>query len=435
MRKEQQTSGLQRQKHKRQSKRQNAANRAAPVSDPSPVQSELLSASQARQVLGVSARAFRNHITQHKITPAAKTPGGHWRFRRQDLETFQAPAQASPVLRLKREKVGELNLALQEKRATMALRELTGEERRRAEQEKEERRTRAEQARRVQRDAAAEVARREQEQEQARAAARVEQDRQDWAAEWIRHMLRGLPRAIPPTLKLEVIDALRDRLPELYETSAGNAEDVVWFELRTLVEKMLRPWLLQTQRLKAANEAINELSVFARGSFGEVGEWESRAREDALAAIDALPETATREQMATAARSAGRHVNREFEAAEEEARQAQEKTRRDLAAEAARREREREQARAADRDAQEAQRASARLEADVKKHLDRVFSYLSELQADPNGWDFEGKLYEYATQISEDIKADLREDLPLDFLAGRRRVQELVDKWLESHCS
>jgi len=31
--------------------------------------------------------------------------------------------------------------------------------------------------------------------------------------------------------------------------------------------------------------------------------------------------------------------------------------------------------------------------------------------------------------------ADLREDLPLEFLAGRRRVEELVYEWLASHCS
>jgi len=73
--------------------------------------------------------------------------------------------------------------------------------------------------------------------------------------------------------------------------------------------------------------------------------------------------------------------------------------------------------------------------AKVKKHLDRVFFYLSELQADPNGWDFEGKLAEYAMQIAEEITPELRVKLPLDFLGGRRQVEALVDTWLARHCS
>jgi hypothetical protein len=83
----------------------------------------------------------------------------------------------------------------------------------------------------------------------------------------------------------------------------------------------------------------------------------------------------------------------------------------------------------------ETQQAIARREAEVRKHLERVFSFVSELQTDPNGVDFEGKLYQYAKQISEEIKPDLLKDLPLDFLAGRRRVEELVNEWVASHCS
>jgi hypothetical protein len=134
--------------------------------------------------------------------------------------------------------------------------------------------------------------------------------------------------------------------------------------------------------------------------------------------------------MGATARFAGRHVNQAFLAAEEAARQAQEKIRRDAQAEATRREREWEQARARDRAEQEVQQES-------RKHLERVFSYLIELQADPDGCDFgnAGELYQCSKQIAADIAPDLREDLPLDFLSGRRRVEELVDKWLASHCS
>jgi hypothetical protein len=430
MRKRQHTSGLQRKKHKRQTERQNAVKRAVPVSGRSPAQSELLSASQARQVLGVSARAFRNHVAQRKITPAAKTPGGHWRFRRQDLETFQAPAQPSPLLRDKRERVEELNAELQLKKAQMALRELTDEERRRTEREEAESQAQEEQARMVQREAAADAARRERERARDRAAARAEQMRQDWEAEWVREMLRILPRDLPPQLRLEVVDVLRQELSELYESHAGNAEDIVETILRAAVQKTLQFWKRSQDVTKAAAEAVEELNLFAKASFGAPSEWEFRAREEALAAIEELPETATLEQMGAAARFAGRHVNQAFLAAEEAARQAQERIRRDAQAEVTRREREWEQARARERAEQEVQQES-------RKHLERVFSYIIELQADPDGFDFgnAGELYQCSKQIAADIAPDFREDLPLDFLSGRRRVEELVDKWLASHCS
>jgi hypothetical protein len=80
--------------------------------------------------------------------------------------------------------------------------------------------------------------------------------------------------------------------------------------------------------------------------------------------------------------------------------------------------------------AREAEHAKARLEAEADTHLYRVLSYLSELEADPNGWTFEGKLYEYGKRIKQEIKPALLNELPLDFIAARQRVEQLVDEWL-----
>jgi hypothetical protein len=81
----------------------------------------------------------------------------------------------------------------------------------------------------------------------------------------------------------------------------------------------------------------------------------------------------------------------------------------------------------------EAEQARARLEAEAEMHLYRVLSYLSELEADPNGWDFEGELYRYARRIKQEIRPNLIEDLPLDLIAGRQRIEELADDWLADH--
>jgi hypothetical protein len=70
---------------------------------------------------------------------------------------------------------------------------------------------------------------------QAREEERAAQSRQEWEAEWC------LPQDVPPGLRLEVTEAIRRKLPELY-TSAGHAEDLVEVALRAVVEKTLRPF-------------------------------------------------------------------------------------------------------------------------------------------------------------------------------------------------
>jgi hypothetical protein len=477
MRESQQTSGLQRKKHKRPNERPNAAKRTVPSL--SAAQLDLLSASQARQILGVSARAFRRHVTNGKLTPHSKTPGGHWRFLRQDLEIFRAPAQASSVLEIKRERVAELNLSVQETKAQLALRELQDQERRRAEREEEESQAKEEQAISAQQEAEAAATRRERERAQVRAAARAAQAREDWKAEWIRDMLMTLPRDIPPELRLEIIEILQHRLSELYETSAGHAEDVVDAILRDVVERELAPWRHGKEVARAAAAALDELPLSAKSSaWGKFSDWERHAREEALAAIAALPDGATIDQMEDAARIAGRRAAQAYShqervaaviaditwslprllafsnpqarakaaqamasavgelaigASDAEFNEVRDAALAPFAAADAQARREDEVQRANARHELEAQQAKARIEVEVKKHLERVFSFLSELDADPEGWDFEGKLAQYSRQIAEDITPDLIEDLPLDFFGGRRRVEELVQEWLASH--
>ena len=465
--KRQQRSGLKRPRHQRKTERK--TERKTVVSD------HLLSASEAANILGVSTRAFRNYVAQRTITPHSQTPGGHQRFLRRDLETFQAPAQASPVLRHKRERVEELNLEFQEKKAELALQKLQDEQlEREAEIQAQE-----EQAHQ---DADAEARRKREVLLQARAAARAKQARQDWEAEWLREMLKPLPRDLPAQLRLDVIEILRQNLPELYDNHAGHAEDIVYTVLRAAVDEVMAPWIHSKAVARAAAEAIKELPIGATSStWNEVSEWERRAREEALAAVADLPDGATFEQFVGAARTAGRQVARLYDhqetadavtaqttwslprrlafsspqsreqaaqavraaiaevpigASRAELEQARDAALAPFAAADAQARMEREATRQVEAQQQQASAAIARREAEAKKHLDRVFSFLTELQADPNGVDFgAGKLFQYAKQIAEEIKPELLEDLPLDFLAGRRRVEELVNEWVASHCS
>jgi len=475
MRKSQHTSGLQRHKRRRTNE-QREGHDCPPATSNGSTRPDLLSASQAAESLGVSTRTFRRYVTEGKITPHSKTPGGgHLRFQRRDLEAFQAPAQPSPVLQMKRERVNELNTELQLQKAQMALHELEDEQRERAERDEAE-------TQRAQQDADAAAVRRERELRQARAAARAKQARHDWEAEWVRDMLKTLPRDLPPQLKLDVIEVLRQNLSQLYETHAGNAEDVVYTVLRAAVDEVLAPWVHSKAVARAAAEAVKTLPIGATSStWGQLSEWERRAREEAIAAIADLPDGATFEQLVDAARTAGRQVAQAFDhqetaeaviaettwslprrlafsnpqssaqaalavraaiaelpigASRAELEAARDATLAPFAAADAQARTEHEARLESARRQAEAQQTIARREAEAKNHLERVLTFLWELQADPNGVDFgAGKLYQYSKQIAEEIKPALLEDLPLDFLAGRRRVEELVEAWVASHCS
>jgi hypothetical protein len=341
------------------------------------------------------------------------TPGGHRRVALADIEAIQngdadpkrssAGQFPSPTVQQKKERIEELHLTIQERKARTALRELEDQERERAEQEEAARQAEAQEARRVRRDIEADRARRDRERDNADAEARATQARQEWEAQWLRAMLGELPQDVPPELKLEVAEVIRQELSRLYQSSAGHAEDLVEVTLRVAVDKALRPWRRSKEAARAANDALNQLPVFARGIWGQPTEWELRAREEALSAIAALPEAAGSAQMSAAAIAAVKRVAQVYEQQEAQARAAR-----------------------------EAEHAKARLEAEAEMHLCRVFSYLSELEADLEGWDFEGERYEYSKRIKQAIKPELIEALPLDFISGRERVEQLVDEWLEN---
>jgi excisionase family DNA binding protein len=394
----------------RQAVQSHAANHAA---NRTVTQEIAVPVAEAARLLGVDARTVRRMCAEGRLQSFV-TPGGHRRVALGDIEAiqngdadlkrFSAGHFPSPTVQQKKEHIEELHLTIQERKARMALQELEDQERQRTEQEEGERRAEEQEARRMRREIDAERTRRDRERENADAEARAAQARREWEADWVRSMLRQLPPDVPAELKLEVAEIVREQLSYLCEMSGGHAEDIVEATLRVAADKALRPWRRSKEVSRAADEALNQLPLFAKGIWGQLSEWDLRAREQALCAIMALPEMATPEQMTAAARAAGTRVAQEYE--HKEAR--------------AKAEREAEQSR-------------ARLDAEAEMHLIRVFSYLSELEADPNGWDFEGKRYEYSKRIKQEIKPDLIESLPLDFIAGRQRVDELVDDWLAAH--
>jgi len=83
----------------------------------------------------------------------------------------------------------------------------------------------------------------------------------------------------------------------------------------------------------------------------------------------------------------------------------------------------------------EADRARASREAEANVYLFRVLPYLEKLEQAADGYDFEGERFEYSQRITRAIRPKLLAELPLDFAAGCKRVEELVDEWLAQETS
>ena len=432
-------------------------------------------------MLGLDTRTVRRMCAEGRLKSFV-TPGGHRRIALADIEAVRegtadpqrsadrSHPQPSAIIRQKRERLEELNLALQERRAKVALQEFDDEQRQRAEEEQAAERAHEGEARRMRLAAEGERERRQQERKEVLA-------KREWQDEKVRLALNSLPADAPQDIVLDVTEAVRKNLEDLYQ-SAGHAEDVADKIILAIVEKESRSWRRSQLAELAAQKAAEELTGFERNYWGPPTEWQLAAEEEALAAIAKLPEPAPFEQMVSAARAAGKRVSQKYELSEkckwamirlssllpgllpysssQEKVKAEEAVRtafaglpvgasssefdaaRDeglapfIAAEAqARAEREAIQTKAqADREANEAKR---KLEIEADLHSCRVNSYLGELEANPSGWDFEGKRYEYAEKIKHEIRPTLIEDLPLDLTAGRKRVEELVDEWLACH--
>ena len=244
-------------------------------------------------------------------------------------------------------------------------------------------------------------------------------------------------------------------------------EEVAGRVVGATVAAFVQPHIRRQSAEQIAVYALRHLNTFAKSYAGQPkSKWELRARKEAIAAVVSLPDGATSADMTDVALGAVDAINHEFEHSDkisklttylpralsqllplasseklETARKAVESAYAelpvgagDLALESARNAalqpflaEEREA-----RLSKDAADAKSRLEFEADYvHLARVAPYLAELEASPDGWDFEGQRLKYAEKIKQEIRATLLQDLPLDPGAGRARVEELVNEWLQ----
>jgi excisionase family DNA binding protein len=369
---------------------------------------ESLSASDAARLLGISTRTLKRMCVAGQVR-AFKTAGGHWRVARAVLENFQkrtetgAPTVAcvSDVLQTKRERIEELALEAQERRAKREIRKLDEEdseaERQRkatAQAEELERRRAIEETRlQATRDAAQRRAR-EREQEEA-------EKRREWMDGWVAWALDALPTDAPRETELDVAQAVEGTLSRL---APEQPQTTIQRLVLAAIEKALTPWRWQRQISEAVQLSRKELPFCVQRYF-EPSEWEVKAMERAREAIRSLPSDSTFEQLRQAAIQAGRQIAAEYEAGEARARaQAQA-------------ERERQQRR-------------ANKSFLVSVGISCVSPYLSKLFSDGDLWDEDlSRKSEFEVAVRKMLEERLTGDESLEDV--RRLAHELLDTELE----
>jgi hypothetical protein len=238
-----------------------------------------------------------------------KTPGGHWRFRSEDIEALRQPnpargrCGASPVLQNRRESLEELGLAVQELRGNRELRRLRRED---AEERAQQEEDRADSRRQAQ--AEAERLRHQREE--------VEHNREiaQFRGEWVVIGLEQLPKDFPADRRgavREALEAMPDESVEDPELAQPYIRDVLtehesaWKQECQAADRKLRA---QEFLQKTLNAAQSSLGLFA--SDGDRAEAVQLTRE----AIARLPEGATPIELKATVHAATKPVMERIEA-------------------------------------------------------------------------------------------------------------------------
>ena len=286
--------------------------RSVPIG-PSGVKPEALSVADAAKALGVSGRTIKRMIAAGELS-AFRTRGGHLRIAIESVkavkgESLRAVSNPSAVLQNRRERVEELNLEAQELRAERQLEDL-----RREQKEKEsDRRAEAETLRQDQKDRARalvvdrqRIKRQEtEEHERHRAAEEAQSRKERFVSSWLEVGLALIPDGAPAKARLDGASKLKDFLQECHPTNEMQLLRMV----TATVSEALAPWRREQEVAAILEDARQLLPYAAREEW-----WELKAKQAALSAIDDLGDSASMEQIRTAAILAIKPVVVEYEA-------------------------------------------------------------------------------------------------------------------------
>jgi hypothetical protein len=278
---------------------------------------------EAARVLGVDTRTIRWMCAAGKLR-SFLTADGHWRVFTTDLEAArQGTASAAPANRSsaqpsiqEKEHMEELALTPQEKKAKMALQELEGEERQRADEEEAAQRAQEQEANRVALEAIAHTEQGRQEQKRAEHEAMAAQVRREWEDGWLEWALKCVPKDSPCEIQLDIRGLVADALTKL---TPEQPRSVIEPLVLSAIDRALAPWQCRQEIEKALVEARKQLPYSAQGTYPLTGnfedrpsKWDIRARQAAADAIRKLGNNAPFSEIQALAIEAGRRVAQEY---------------------------------------------------------------------------------------------------------------------------
>ena len=402
--------------------------------------SEMLTASQAADMLGVDKRTILRFARDGKLR-SQRTPGGQHRFRRVDVERLASGDAARPgnasLVQSKHEEVQLLKLEAERRRAKRELDRIEAEDREAAE-----------------RAHAADQERKESER-RARTAREAEAERQVCARErranieaHARGVCEELPCDAPPEVKADALRQARDALIQLGDDywESGTLDPDPVLTAMGAVANVIQQWRQREEKQAAEHarqEKIEDIIKDAAGSLPwgcrsilHPTKWEIRATREARAAIEVLPADRSLYEVRIEAEHAVQRVaedyrrnEAEMRQQEEEARQTEEAARRESQAVDEAKRREQAARTATERQAQIAQSKAEsradRLLSHVRELVDEICREDDGIELDP--WE--------RHERSERIKKRLRPKFVEAFLRGEldddvalELIEEAVDR-------
>jgi excisionase family DNA binding protein len=298
-------------KQRRQIVKKRAAKRYIPRM--SPTGAESVPISEAERRTGLSVRTLKRMIAAGQLE-AFRSPGGHVRVSNAGLEKLlrgsasPTPVPRSSVLQNKQERVEELSLDLQEKRARRELRRFDEEdadvERRRtdAQRNQELADRRAATQRQLDRARAEEIRRREERE------ADASRESAEFRGRWILWTTQTIPRWFSPDQAQNVTSAVESAL-STFQPSASDAD--VRRLLENTIDRISEPWEAEraerTRRDKLVEDAVRGLP------WGATDVEKARTAADTRAALSRVPLKAPHWETAAAIGAALAPINAAIE--------------------------------------------------------------------------------------------------------------------------
>jgi excisionase family DNA binding protein len=284
--------------------------------------SQWVSVSEGVRLSGLSIRTLKRIAKEGRLK-FSRTPGGQYRFRREDLEKLAAGDGSARDIRPgvstvqnMRDEVESLNLEVAARQAKRKLASIEAEDQAAKRETAEATRAQALADARALAEMRLDRIRKREEREAARAEGIARRERADWVREITNGALASLPRHIPSDVEAAVIESIHDALASL---GPAHSQQAIAIVVSGAITRGLTPWRHGKEIERAIEEAERTLPWDMRAIAGTT-EWQLRFRAAAEAAISALPTGTPLGQIRAAAQSEARKLVVEFERGQAEER-------------------------------------------------------------------------------------------------------------------